>query len=600
MNKAQDIQRSKLITAYGGVGSIIDTIDNLSYEINEFDRWPIYRDILENPNTHGGLVESAREERLIERLKNIGFTSLTDLFLTEEKWPNDLNLRAPTEGQKKNMVSASYFPRMFYCPRCGRIQDINIWEEQWKHRKWDSRPPKCAHCSEKKVKNVYGPNLIQVRFILASLETGDERDIPWNLIYAKKGTFDGTQGVWDFVKNPVEAAEGDVTFKITNNSSDLRNIYVKANGVTVTMAEIMNHYFILNYNGRPAAYKPVVRSANNVYFPYVIKSVYIPKKEISQEKIDKIREKSTKWEVEEIAEFVNLPIEQVRTIIDNGFNVAPTNYATEEAFRQDEFDCLTNDSYYKRGVFTDNQKRLISEKYVWQGDESISFIKQIYLLKRINVTSALVAYSRIDKIGISCLSQWKGKSEHPKQWYDIERQLISDDVDVALHPICRNKEEVKMFPVVSQYGEGFFIEFDNDRLPREENEKEIFIHTFSHLVMKALEFTCGYPISSMNERLYILPTSKTDEEADRYGIMIYSANGEAGSYGGITSLFETRAIEKILQQAIDSASDCPNDPICEGEGGSCFACVQIPDIACEMFNSKLSRNVILDWQANNQ
>ena len=79
--------------------------------------------------------------------------------------------------------------------------------------------------------------------------------------------------------------------------------------------------------------------------------------------------------------------------------------------------------------------------------------------------------------------------------------------------------------------------------------------------------------------------------------MIYSANGEAGSYGGITSLFETGKIETIIEHAFLSAEDCPNDPICEEEGGSCFACVQIPETACEMFNSKLSRKIVNNWYA---
>ena len=38
MNKALQLQRSKLNTTYGGVGSTIDTIDNLSYMIEPFDR----------------------------------------------------------------------------------------------------------------------------------------------------------------------------------------------------------------------------------------------------------------------------------------------------------------------------------------------------------------------------------------------------------------------------------------------------------------------------------------------------------------------------------------------------------------------------------
>lgn len=99
----------------------------------------------------------------------------------------------------------------------------------------------------------------------------------------------------------------------------------------------------------------------------------------------------------------------------------------------------------------------------------------------------------------------------------------------------------------------------------------------------------------MNERLYILPKNMTKANEDKYGFMIYSANGEAGSYGGITSLFETGKIETIIRQAVESLEDCPNDPICESEGGSCFACVQIPETACELFNGKLRRNVVISY-----
>ena len=39
------------------------------------------------------------------------------------------------------------------------------------------------------------------------------------------------------------------------------------------------------------------------------------------------------------------------------------------------------------------------------------------------------------------------------------------------------------------------------------------------------------------------------------------------------------------------ADDCPNDPICESHKASCFACVQIPETACELFNEDLSRKI---------
>ena len=291
-----------------------------------------------------------------------------------------------------------------------------------------------------------------------------------------------------------------------------------------------------------------------------------------------------------------LSVEEIQEIVDNGFVVPMPNYSTEESFRLDEFDSLTNEAYYHGGVFDTEPDRLISEKYDWKSNP-FTCIKQVYLLKRLNIKTVQVAYSRIDKISPSYLSEWKGTSDNPKFWFDVTSDTINQNVKVALHPTCTDRNTVEMMPAVSSYGEGFFIELSSDNMPNNDRDKEIFLHTLSHLVMKSLEFYCGYPLSSMCERLYILPRTITEAEEDKYGFMIYSANGEAGSYGGITSLFETGKIETIIEHAFLSAEDCPNDPICEEERGSCFACVQIPETACEMFNSKLSRKIVNKWYA---
>lgn len=605
MNKIQAIQRSKLNTSYGGVGSTIDTIDNLSYIVDPFNEWPIYKkleNIRHRNDVYPRLIH--KEDRLLERIKKVGFSELKEFFLTESFEGEDIKEWLPIDGQIKRMVSSHYFPRMFYCPKCHRLHEINEWKNNWAFGEWEKRVPKCHYCSQKKGKKVFAPNLIQVRFVLASMETGDLRDLPWGQIYAKKGKNDGCPSVWDFTLNP-PISERNVTFNIRKGGSDLIDINVKSdNGVIVTMAEIMNHYFVMNLNGRNVAYRPVIRSANNVYFSYVINSVYIPKYVPTSQEIAKIKTavEEDNWDAAKIKtrydSIIHLSVQEIQAIIDNDYVVPFPDYSTEEMFRLDEFDCLTNDVNYKDGVFADDEDRLLVEKYEWSS-QPISCIKQLYLFKRLNVTSAQVAYSRIEKISPSYLASWKGKSENPKFWYDVNSNSINQNVEVALHPTCEDITNVDRMPVVSSYGEGFFVELDKNKMPKDEIEKAVFLHTLSHLVMKSLEFYCGYPISSMNERLYILPKSITMADEDKYGFMIYSANGEAGSYGGITSLFETGKIETIIRQAFESAEDCPNDPICESEGGSCFACVQIPETACELFNKKLSRNVIKDWNAKN-
>lgn len=601
MNKAQSIQRSKLNTSYGGVGSTIDTIDNLSYEIQPFDQWELWDFIKNKRNAiHAGSLK-IKEQRLIERIKCIGFPKLKELFQTDPFEGDDVKEWDLNPGQVRRMISSCYFPRMFYCPKCHKLHDIDAWKGKWNFGGWDNRVPKCAYCSRRAGQKVFGPNLVQVRFVLASMETGDLIDIPWNKVYHMKNDENQLPNVWDFTKDSID--DKDVTFNIKKGSSDLIDIYVKSNnGIVVTMAEIMNHYFVLkDSNGQKVAYRTVIRSANNVYFSYTLSSVYIPKHIPTDTEIDIIRQGvgfglnsiQIKGMNQSNATFL-LSVEEIQDIIDNNYVVPMPNYSTEESFRLDEFNSLTNDTYYNAGVFDKEPDRLISEKYVWKSN-SFSCIKQVYLLKRLNVTTVQVAYSRIDKISPGFLSQWKGKSDDPKFWFDVTSNTINQNVEVALHPTCTDRDNVEMMPAVSSYGEGFFIELSSDNMPKNDRDKEIFLHTLSHLVMKSLEFYCGYPLSSMCERLYILPKKITEAKEDKYGFLIYSANGEAGSYGGISSLFETGKIETIIEQAFLSAEDCPNDPICEEEGGSCFACVQIPETACEMFNSKLSRNIVKAW-----
>ena len=592
MNKALSMQRSKLISSYGGVGSIIDTINNLSYIIDAFDNWPIYKEFTNRRNRRSLEYLTYKEDRLLARLKAIGFDSVQHLFQLEDFEGELVKEWEPQGNQKRRMVSSSYFPRMFYCPKCHKMMDIGRWQEKWNiDKKWNMRPPKCfSHSTNTRG---FSPNLQQVRFVLASMETGEIRDIPWDKVYAKKGITDGQLPVWNFDTQDIPSK--DVTFITKEGSSDLIYMYVKTtDGEVVTMAEIMMRYFVID--GK--VYRPVVYNANNVYFNYSISSVYIPTHEITDGQIDIIKTCCVDGiNVNRIKESYckDLSVKEIQAIIDNNFIAPELNYTSEELFRLDEFISLTNEENYEEGVFCDEEERLVSEKYDWNGKPF--YIKQLYLLKRVNVTSALVGYSRIDKISNNCISAWKGtNSENPKQWYDAKSNTLSRDIPVAIHPTCSNVHNVVNVPVVASNGEVFFIELNLEKVDK--IDREVFMHTLSHLIMKELEFSCGYPVASMCERLYYLPESNTEEGAgDKYGIMIYSANGEAGSYGGISSLFETEDIKFLINQAWDKADDCSNDPICEDENnGSCFACVQIPETACEMFNTKLSRVTIKKYK----
>lgn len=184
----------------------------------------------------------------------------------------------------------------------------------------------------------------------------------------------------------------------------------------------------------------------------------------------------------------------------------------------------------------------------------------------------------------------------------------------------------KYLPAIESFGEGIFFDFDNRKLDdwliqnSEVNEriasiinnhktsesslnkelnvtaKLILIHSFSHLIIKELEFLCGYPSTSIQERLYV-------EDGKMQGVLIYTIAGSEGSYGGITSTCQSDKIKKIIQSAIIRARDCSTDPICyystgQGAGNlnlsACYSCILLPETSCEQFNCYLDRRLLVD------
>ena len=92
--------------------------------------------------------------------------------------------------------------------------------------------------------------------------------------------------------------------------------------------------------------------------------------------------------------------------------------------------------------------------------------------------------------------------------------------------------DIFVLPAIRTYGEGLFFAFDLEAIDQWVQKQDLnnhykcqidqgsmgeflykemslygrakfyLLHTFSHLLMKELEFSCGYPTASLNERLY--------------------------------------------------------------------------------------------------
>ncbi len=564
---------------------MIDTIEDLSIKIEPFDKWtPLYSNICQGRRPDLLLDEP----RLCSRIKSLGFDNITGFFQPDTSLDDDPSFKSyqPDANQKAKMVRTTYFPTWFYCPKCHKFMPFEEWRNIWTiDNDFDKYAPACGNCAGKSG-NIKRPKLQQTRFVMASLETGEILDIPWKKLFAKHGTSDSKNAlVWRFDEGSQECRS--VTYHVSSASTNLARIYVQNElGEKVSMADIFNHYIVLDHNEKTKVFRPVVRSDNNVYYAYNLKCLYIPQYVVSQADVDKIKQfyDASVTDPKTIKNLSGLScsVVTIKDIIDANFVVPIPTYISEEQFRIEEFNFITDTNNYTRGSFEDKDRRLISHEYTFKGTQP-HFIKKIYYQTRVNITTVQIAYSRIDKLNPNCIPNWGGKNEPSKLWYDANIDEVRD-VNVKLRPTCSAPiGSIEKMPALSSYGEGFFIELNLDHI--QDSSKGIFLHTFCHLLMKEMEFVCGYPLASMSERLYILPSQ------NKYGFMIYSVGGASGSYGGISSLFTSGDIETIIDNVYYLADDCSNDPICASEGGHCFACVHLPETACELFNQDLSRLV---------
>jgi hypothetical protein len=77
------------------------------------------------------------------------------------------------------------------------------------------------------------------------------------------------------------------------------------------------------------------------------------------------------------------------------------------------------------------------------------------------------------------------------------------------------------------------------------------IHSLSHAFMAELALECGYPLSSIKERIY----SSGPAQADRFGILIYTSTA-GGTLGGLSNMAErvgellTRATKRLAHVSL--------------------------------------------------
>lgn len=288
-----------------------------------------------------------------------------------------------------------------------------------------------------------------------------------------------------------------------------------------------------------------------------------------------------------------------------------------ELYRFQEYMCFSQNSSFE-GL---SENKGLSFKDITLNSELKNFFFKIQQVDELKVTNIQFDFTRV----------------RPKERVAILRENGQKEIQessTGKNIFSIKDEELFVLPANESFGEGLFFQF-NDRKINEWSQlnkeilnkrynrfinkeininqqgsstmqkiknngvKHFLIHSFSHMMMRELEFSCGYPTASLKERLYI----STNPEKQMSGVLIYTAEGLEGSMGGLVSQGEPVKILEIIKKGLERSINCSSDPLCwesEGQGifdlnlSACFSCSLVAETACEEMNLGLDRRVLVD------
>ncbi len=235
----------------------------------------------------------------------------------------------------------------------------------------------------------------------------------------------------------------------------------------------------------------------------------------------------------------------------------------------------------------------------------MSAVERVVLVHRLREVVAQVGFTRFEAAGP-----------------DIQGEL---DITVERAPLAL---DVSWLPAVENRGEGVFLQFkaeaiqewlDRDPVNLRDSQLQLgfnlwkhehegskrnyfglpyhMLHSLSHLLLTAISLECGYPPSSLRERVYAW------EPSGQYGILIYTGSPDAeGTLGGLVEA--GKRIRSHMHRALEAGRLCSNDPVCAFHtpsqhdhqpllGSACHGCLLISETSCEQHNDFLDRALVV-------
>lgn len=358
----------------------------------------------------------------------------------------------------------------------------------------------------------------------------------------------------------------------------------------------------------------LIRAASNAYFPQLMSVISLPARD------EKIRQAvDAAWEfLEEVEDVQQLQYERRKARV----KAALEGLSDEEVFTEIEARRGAAEEVKKSVKQAELETLIVSKDEV--GDDRpdgdyfaralprdvwdkpwMQPIERVVLIHRLREVVAQVGFTRFEPAAP-----------------DIEGEL---DFGVKRASLGR---EITWLPAIENRGEGIFLQFNRRAIELWEARADVqqrgrqllagfdawkhehhgtkrefpglpylMLHSFSHLLITAVALECGYPASSIRERIYALRDTG-------YGVLLYTSTSDAeGTLGGLVEV--GRRIHEHVRAALDSGELCSNDPVCAQHdppnphekrflhGAACHGCVLIAETSCEQHNDFLDRALVI-------
>lgn len=576
------LRQSQMVTTFGP-GAMYDLLDH-AVLIGGLDFWRL-------PNDGKPVHEPRLRDKVADVLRELKHPSLSV----------DAPFRKPPDGDEQNPNEANgvqvyEFPRWFVCqnPRCRALTRVDHLESKGK-----DRIHACGGAEQKRER------CVPVRFVVTCTR-GHLSDVDWPFWVHHEGKCEAPRLRLD------EGATGDfsevaVTCLTCGQRRRLIDLTVKDK--TPPCSGERPWLGREGWEKCGERQRLLTRTASNGYFAQVMSALSIPEPDSLRRRLQGV------WKFIEVAEDA-AGVATIRKMFPN-VKAACRDATDAEVFeaivaqrenrkedqldlREAEFKQLVEQPLEKPGELPPAEAAL--QFWARRVPVSLPGVERLVLARRLREVQVQIGFTRLE----------------PKAT-DTEGDIL--DLGVELAPLSLQRD---WLPAVEINGEGLFLRLEEAALATWEQRPAVgkrgeqllagfeawktrvesklpfpglryyLLHSLSHALLTAMSLECGYPASSIRERVY----------CGKYGAGVLLSTGTAGAEGTLGGLVEEgRRLEIHFSRAHRDALLCSNDPVCaqhdpkgptdrQLEGAACHGCLFLPECSCEKFNQFLDRALV--------